>query len=119
MIKKIAFTMYPVRDMARARAFYEGQLGLTLSHDFRGEWVEYDLAGGCLALTTMASDVRPASDAGGSIAFEVDDVDGLVSALVAAGTPLKVPPFSTPVCRMAVVEDPAGNAVTLHQVTDL
>lgn len=119
MIKRIAFTMYPVRDMARARAFYEGQLGLTLSHDFRGEWVEYDLAGGCFALTTMASDVRPASDAGGSIAFEVDDVDATVAQLQRAGAPVKLAPFSTPVCRMAVVGDPEGNAVTLHQITDL
>jgi len=28
MIKKIAFTMYPVLDMKRARAFYENTLGL-------------------------------------------------------------------------------------------
>ena len=30
MIKHIAFTLYPVTDMARARAFYEGALGLAL-----------------------------------------------------------------------------------------
>ena len=28
MLQKVAFTMYPVKDMARARAFYEGVLGL-------------------------------------------------------------------------------------------
>ena len=30
-IKEIAFTGYPVTDMARSRAFYEGVLGLKVS----------------------------------------------------------------------------------------
>ena len=31
MFKRVAFTMYPVTDMARARAFYEATLGLPKS----------------------------------------------------------------------------------------
>lgn len=31
MIKHIAFTLYPVTDMARARRFYEETLGLRLT----------------------------------------------------------------------------------------
>jgi predicted enzyme related to lactoylglutathione lyase len=65
----------------------------------------------------MAEGVNPSADTGGSIAFEVDDVDGSVNALRAEGVRVKLEPFSTPVCRMAVVLDPEGNAVTLHQVT--
>lgn len=30
MIKKVAFTMYPVTDIERARDFYENTLGLTV-----------------------------------------------------------------------------------------
>lgn len=118
MIKKIAFTMYSVRDMAKARKFYEQLLGLKMTVDFGGAWVEYDLAGGCFAITTMVEEVRPASDAGGTIAFEVDGVDEMTDALKAKGVKVKVEPFSTPVCRMAIVLDPDGNAVTLHKVTD-
>ena len=29
MLKKVAFTMYPVADVPRARKFYEESLGLT------------------------------------------------------------------------------------------
>ncbi len=29
MLEKVAFTMHPVTDVARARSFYEGTLGLT------------------------------------------------------------------------------------------
>jgi predicted enzyme related to lactoylglutathione lyase len=118
MIKRIAFTVYPVRDMARARQFYENDLGLAVSMNFLDRWVEYELAGGVFAITTMAEGIRPAADAGGSIAFEVDDVDALTEQLRGKGVKVLVEPFSTPVCRMGVVADPEGNALTLHRVTD-
>ena len=52
MLKKVAFTMFPVKDTPRARAFYEGTLGLRVgNHSDNGVWTEYDLpGGGCLAL---------------------------------------------------------------------
>src|SRR5262245_31915926 len=103
MLKKIAFTMYPVTDMTRAKNFYEKKLGLTvgkISED--GAWVEYDLPeGGCLALTTLVQDVKPSINAGGSIAFEVENLDALVSKLKADGVEFKLDIFSTPVCRLA------------------
>lgn len=34
MFKRVAFTMYPVKDMGRARDFYENKLGLTVSNVF-------------------------------------------------------------------------------------
>lgn len=115
-ITRIAFTLYPARDLARARRFYEQDLGLTKTGQFvEGRWIEYDLAGGCFALTDLVDDLQPSATAGGSIAFEVDDVDALVTALRAKGVTVKVEPFSTPVCRMAIVLDPEGNGLTLHQ----
>jgi hypothetical protein len=52
MILSIAFTVYPVSDMAAARKFYENLLGLTISRNFNEEWVEYDLGEGTFAITT-------------------------------------------------------------------
>jgi len=52
MITSIAFTVYPVTDMARSRSFYEKVLGLTVSHNFRDDWVEYDIGGSTFAITT-------------------------------------------------------------------
>lgn len=117
MIKSIAFTLYPARDLARARDFYERLLGLRLSRDFGGTWIEYDLGDGTFAVSTMVEGVTPSADAGGSIAFEVADVDGLVARLRDQGVRVKVAPFTTPVCRMAVILDSEGNALTLHQAT--
>lgn len=114
-IKHIAFTMYPVKDMARARAFYEGVLGLGDGREAAaGKWVEYYLENGCFAITTMTP-VQPGASMGGSIAFEVESLDAAMAKLAAANAIVKVPPFPTRVCRMAIVLDTEGNAVTLHE----
>jgi predicted enzyme related to lactoylglutathione lyase len=117
MLRKVAFTMYPVTDMARARAFYEDTLGLPKSTS--GEtspWVEFDLpGGGCLAITTVTGDT-PAANAGGTIAFEVDDLDALIADLEAKQVRFKSDLIHSPVCRMRVIEDSEGNAILLHEL---
>lgn len=117
MIKKVAFTMYPVIDMARARHFYEETLQLTPGTiGIEGAWVEYDVpGGGCFAITTVAKELKPSANSAG-IAFEVDDLDALVTKLKNAGVTFKLDTFATPVCRMAVIIDSEGNAVMLHQL---
>lgn len=118
MLKKIAFTMYPVSDINRARNFYEKTLGLTMSKiSAGGSWIEYDLpGGGCFAITTLAEGVKPSSNSGGSVAFEVEDLDSLVTKLKSDGVKFKLDVFPSPVCRMAVILDSEGNVVTLHQL---
>ena len=55
MFKKVAFTMYPITDVPRARKFYEETLGLkrgSMGNQGDKYWIEYDLpGGGCLGLT--------------------------------------------------------------------
>ena len=119
MIKKIAFTLYPVTDMKRARSFYEKTLELKPgSIAVEGAWVEYDLAqGGCFAITTLAEGVLPSANAGGSVAFEVENLADLVGQLKRKGVSFKLDTFATSVCKMAVILDSEGNAITLHQLT--
>lgn len=118
MFKKIAFTMYPVLDINRARNFYEKTLGLTMSKmSAGGSWIEYDLPdGGCFAITTLVEEVKPSSNSGGTVAFEVEDLDSLVSKLKSNDVKFKLDIFPSPVCRMAVILDSEGNAITLHQL---
>ncbi len=118
MLKKIAFTMYPVTDLDRAQSFYQDILGLKCSKvSANGAWIEYDLpGGGCFALTTLAEGVSPSNNAGGSVAFEVDNLDELVSDLKSKGVEFKLDVFSSPVCRIAIINDSEGNAVTLHEL---
>jgi len=119
MIKKIAFTLYPVKDVARARRFYEETLGLQPGsageHDGKW-WVEYDLpGGGCLAITDVVQDV-PSANSGGTVAFEVEDLDRLIADLKAKQVEFDGDLIDTPVCRMVVCKDSEGNGLLLHQL---
>lgn len=118
MIKKVAFTMYPVENLERARNFYENVLKLRPGTESAGgKWIEYDLpGGGCFAITNLAEGVKPSANSGGSVAFEVSDLDSLVSDLKAKGVKFKIDTFQTPVCKMAIALDSEGNALTLHQL---
>ena len=117
-INEIAFTCYAVSDMAKSRAFYEGLLGLkpTTVHGDAGcesQWVEYEIGAGAFALGQHAA-FKPSPD-GASVAFEVDDFDGAIQELKAAGVTFKIEPMPTPVCHMAMVLDPDGSAVCIHK----
>ena len=118
MIKKVAFTMYPVKDMTRAREFYENTLGLKFSSSaVEGKWVEYDLdEGGCLALTTLVEELSPSANQGGSIALEVDDIEKTMEELKSKDVKVKMDIFNSPVCKMSVILDSEGNGLMLHQL---
>jgi predicted enzyme related to lactoylglutathione lyase len=119
MFNKVAFTMYPVSDVARARKFYEETFGLKVgSHGGRGDmwWVEYDLpGGGCFAITNTTGE-QPSAGAGGTIAFEVHDLDALIADLKAKGVTFKSDVIAGPRCRMSVCVDSEGNSILLHQL---
>ena len=117
MFRKVAFTMYPVIDLARAREFYEQTLGFPVSSAPPGvPWIEYDMpGGGCLAITTV-SQTKPSADSGGTIAFEVEDLDKLCADLEAKGVTFASELIHSPVCRMRVIADTEGNRILLHQL---
>lgn len=117
MIRKVAFTMYPVQDAERARAFYENVLGLTRgSASDEGTWTEYDLpGGGCLALW-CTDKMKSDTNYGGSVAFEVDDLDALNEQLRAKGVRYDADMIHSPVCRMSVIIDSEGNPIILHEL---
>ena len=117
-IREIAFSCYPVADLARARAFYEGLLGLKVAKTF-GEgdtlWIEYDIAGATFAITNMGG--KPSGD-GPSVALEVEDFEDSVRQLKEAGVEITMGPYESKVCWMIMVLDPAGNSLCIHRRHD-
>ena len=117
-IKEIAYIGYPVTDIARARAFFEGLLNLKPSTQFEHEWrswIEYDIGAATLAISNMsAGQWKPSAD-GPSVALEVVDFDAAVETLRAANATFAVEPMDSGVCRMTIVLDPDGNAIAIHQ----
>lgn len=114
MITSIAFTVYPVSHMERARAFYEHVLGLRMTYHYRNEWVEYDLGDSTFAITTTEMGHTPGAK-GAVVAFEVSSFEAFVHKIKERAVPFVVEAFETPVCRMAVIEDPDGNHITIHK----
>jgi predicted enzyme related to lactoylglutathione lyase len=116
-VTEIAFSTYPVLDMDRARAFYEGVLGLkvTMNQDMgeSGHWIEYDIGAGTLGLGRYEG-WKPTSD-GCTVGLEVDDFDTAIEKIKAAGATFKMGPFETPICHMAIVLDPEGNSLCIHK----
>src|ERR1700733_13624892 len=110
MIKQFAFTVYPVLDMAPARKVFEKILGLKVTHNYNENWIEYHLHDSCFVITSMGGEhFKPNANAGGSIAFEVDDLKADVARAKAGGASTKIDTFETPVCWSAILIDPEGN----------
>ena len=116
-VAEVAFVGYPVTDVARARAFYEGVLNLTLTRDYEHDgkhWLEYDIGTTTLAISDLAPQWKPSAD-GPSIALELEDFDAGVAAARKAGVPFVSEVVVTPACRFVVIQDPDGNSLTLHK----
>jgi len=114
MIESLAFITYPVKDIAVARRFYEGILGLKLARSYHEDWFEYDLGDTTFAITS--ADPEHASPVTGAlIAFEVDDLDAEVARLHDLGVPFRREMRESAVCRYAIVFDPDGAEVMIHR----
>jgi catechol 2,3-dioxygenase-like lactoylglutathione lyase family enzyme len=114
MITSLAFVVYPVSDIVAARKFYEEILGLRLTHEFGGEWFEYDLGDTTFAITSTDAD-HAVPVRSGLAAFEVDDLNAEVARLEGMAIPLASAISETPVCRFARLHDPDGSEIILHQ----
>jgi catechol 2,3-dioxygenase-like lactoylglutathione lyase family enzyme len=117
MVKDIAFTAYPAKDVAALRDFYAGVLGLKFTGPFSEEGVlKYDEAqignSWFAVMTTDWAEIAPS----GGLAFEVDDIEKTVAELKAKDIEVGNI-YDTSVCKLTSFNDPEGNKVTLHQVT--
>lgn len=115
----IAFALYPVSDVPRARKFYEQLLGLKTCAEMEfapGQWwIEYDVGGpSALAITNFKSPTTNATPSPG-IAVEITNYDDALAAVKAAGVAITWGPNEFPVCHCFGVKDPDGNDLFLHQ----
>jgi predicted enzyme related to lactoylglutathione lyase len=120
VVKEIAFTAYPAKDVAGLRKWYESNLGLKFGTPFEENGVEkYNEAnvnnGGYFSVMTHEWIEREPGSASG-IVFEVDDIDRTVSDLRGKGIEVE-DVYTTPVCKLTSLNDLEGNKVTLHQST--
>ena len=114
--RAIDFISYNVKDMGRAEAFYRDVLGLDVAVPWGGEgnrFPEFDVNGIAFSLTAL-----PQLPDGGMVALAVDDVRGALDELRARDVAVKMDTLETSVCYMAIIADPDGNQILLHQRKD-
>ena len=113
-IKNIAFVGIPVTDMKRAREFYENVLGLTVSDDMmRGRWIEYAVGDDTLAIANVGEQWTPSNE-GTSAALEVENLEEAIAEF--EQRKIAYDKVDSPVCRMAIIEDPDGNKLIIHKL---
>lgn len=112
--QEIAFTAYAVTNMARARKFYEGVLGLKPARKFSKNFVEYDIGKGTISVG-CAPKLWPPSKKGTCATLEVVDFDAALEHLKKKKIKPALGPFDFPRCRMVGVRDPDGNVIVLHK----
>ena len=121
--RELGSVRYLVDDVGAAVDFYGGVLGFRVGFDARPAVAE--LVRGSLRLLVsgpVSSAGRPMPDGrvpapGGwnRIHLLVDDIDGEVARLTAAGVPFRNEVLDGPGGRQVLVEDPCGNPVELFQ----
>jgi predicted enzyme related to lactoylglutathione lyase len=113
-IKKIAFVGIPVTDMKRARAFYEDVLGLQPDPEMTGQdWTEYSIGDETLAIACVGEQWKPSNE-GTSAALEVENLEEAIARFEEGK--IAYDKVDSPVCRMAIIEDPDGNKLIIHKL---
>ena len=112
----IDFTFFAVSDMQKSLTFYRDVLGIPLAclvHE--GTWAEFEINPGTLALGQGYDFTQPG---GGTVALAVADAKTALEELEQAGIQALSPLGESAVCFWAIVEDPDGNRVIIHQRKD-
>jgi len=115
MLKKVAFTMYPIRDVARARRFYEDVLGLAVGlNGNQGDkwWIEYDLPGVAASRSRISSPTNRAPRPAARLPSR-SRISMRLSPTSSQRAQRSV--VQGPNCRMTTCLDTEGNSIILHQ----
>jgi len=122
VITKVAFVAHPTKNMTDMKQFYGEYLGLEQSADFANMWCEFVAPDGkTVALDTFSAQ-NP--DAAPYLALETDDIEGDLQKLKNHGVTVARNLWTNnneegrEICKMAVVVDPDGNQLMLHQTSD-
>jgi len=116
IVERTDFVSVPVTDMARAKHFYGGTLGLP-SASGDDAWPEYQLGENVSLYLIDPTNIGQSFTAPHSshIALRVADVAAARTELEQAGVEFGGDTLDTGVCHMAFFSDPDGNTLMLHR----
>ena len=113
----IDFTFFAVSDMQKSLTFYRDVLRIPLAclvHE--GTWAEFEINPGTLVLGQGYNFTHPG---GGTVALAVKDAKAALEELEQAGIRMSSRlSGESAVCFWAIIADPDGNSVIIHQRKD-
>ena len=112
IVKGLDHVYYWTRDMDKAVAFYRDVLGLSLSRQDGGNWVEFEAGPVRFALHAVVEG-HPVQPGGGTAVFEVEDIDEARRALESRGVKFGHSAEVGEYARYATFEDPDGNTIQI------
>ncbi|MFI5361943.1 MAG: VOC family protein [Elusimicrobiota bacterium] len=115
-IKGTYGTMYYVKDMGKAAAFYKERLGAKPTIE-SPDWTEFNFGGTslCLHLSRGRKGGGKNEHANGSMVLHVDGIRALVAELKAGGVDVDEVHEVYPGAWSADFRDPSGNVVGLYE----
>ncbi len=117
-ITSVAFSAYPAKDVPKLLKFYKDVLGLHVGqvhpNEKEAELVEFDIGNDHWFSLLPEAMIDRKAGSGVGVFFEVDDLDGMLVKIKAAGSKAE-DAADYPSCRIASLEDPEGNKISLHQ----
>jgi predicted enzyme related to lactoylglutathione lyase len=118
-VRAVDFVLISASDVERAVTFYRDTLGLKEAHVWPPFWYEFDAGQTTIAIAKPPEDApQPPYKGGTTVALGVADAKAAVEELRAKGVTVLQDAQETPVCHMALIADPDGNMLWLHQRKD-
>jgi catechol 2,3-dioxygenase-like lactoylglutathione lyase family enzyme len=113
-IEHVDFVSFLTQDIARAKQFYSGALGLEIETEGDSD-MEFRAGQVTLDIFDPSSVGQPFAPSPAGIALRVPDVAATRAELEARGVEFDGETIDTGVCHMAFFKDPDGNSLLLHR----
>jgi catechol 2,3-dioxygenase-like lactoylglutathione lyase family enzyme len=117
-IERVDFVSFLTQDIARAKEFYAGVLGLELETEGDSD-MEFRAGQVTLDIFDPSSIGQPFAPSPAGLAVRVPDVDAARAELEAKGVVFDGETIETGVCKQAWFKDPDGNSLMLHRRFDV
>ena len=114
-VKGVDFIWTVAEDVDATARFYRDVLGLPSTGIQDDDWREFQAGSTTLAVTPTHVGLQPPKVL---MALAVDDVDAALQEAREAGAQVLHETRDTPACRNAMIADPDGNPIWLHQRKD-
>jgi predicted enzyme related to lactoylglutathione lyase len=105
-------------NMKRTRAFYQDLFGFKRGCEWNNAWSEFKTEPVTFCLNGPSPKMGTKLQGPGAIAFSVADIHQAISECRRRRVKVLLDPIETTVCWMAIIQDPAGNRLCLHQRKD-